>query len=72
MEAPPFATDKDLLAFAEYHPAFTINKDATDLVPIPGSEILPRMKAVWSTFAPMFPPLSSPFQTPLNPQGKQR
>ncbi len=71
MPAPAFATDKDLLAFAEYHPAFAINKEATDLVPIPGSEILPRMNTAWSTFGRMFPPLPPPFHSPEIPKAKQ-
>ncbi len=68
VEAPDFATNYDLLTFAEYHPAFAINQDATELVPIPGSEILPRMTAFWAKFGPMFPPLPAPFHSPETPK----
>ncbi len=52
---------RDLLNFAEYHPAFKINDQGTKLNPIAGSDIEPKMKEVWSVFRDLFPPLSGPF-----------
>ena len=61
VEPPKEISAGDLLNFAEYHPAFEINKEGTKLNPIPGPDMAVRMKDVWPIFHTLFPPLSGPF-----------
>lgn len=61
LEPAPEISAKDLLNFAEYHPAFKINAPGTKLNPIAGPEMEPKMNEVWRVFRNLFPPLAGPF-----------
>jgi hypothetical protein len=59
--APDFANESQLQEFAEYHPAFEMQKNGNEkgtvLLPIAGSKIFTLMYKVLADFKDVFPPL---------------